>query len=172
MHGFLFGLLGALGIAWLARRVRRYGRYYGRHCGGGHGAHEGRGGFGGRMRRRYRRRMMWWIFERLETTPGQERMIREELERVFEQAHASREAMRGIGSGLGAAVRAESLDEKAAFAALAAAEGESLTKMREVLAQAMARIHEVLDSRQRVILAELLETRLGSRGRHEGPYRS
>lgn len=164
MHGFLFGMLGALSALWLARRVRRCG-------GGGYYGYDGHGSYGGRWRRRYRRRMLYWIFERLETTPGQERVIREELERVFEQAHTTRQAMRGMGSELGAALRAESLDEKGAFAALAAAEGDSLAKMRETLAQALSRIHEVLDSRQRVILAELLETRMGFRSRREGPYR-
>ena len=157
MHGIIIGIAAVLGLKWVAgRRCRRHG-YHGHH--GYHRFRRGRGRFG--------RSVMWHVFERLDTTPGQEKAIRSELEGLWERAHAVKGAFRQTGDDLGQAMRGGEFDRAAADAGLGAQE-QALRELREAFLSALGRIHEVLDPRQREILADLLESGPRMRG---GPYR-
>ena len=96
MFGFFIGTACLLGLVAVARGGRR-------HFGHGGGCH-GRRGFGGRFV--FRR-----ILERLDTTPGQEKVIREAIHDLKEEAWALRREVRGTRVELAQALRAPELDK-------------------------------------------------------------
>jgi uncharacterized membrane protein len=110
------------------------------------------------------------IFEHLDTTPGQEKLIREELEQLWQQRDGVTQAWRSAGEELAETLRGETVDEAAVDQILARHE-EGLADVRKQIARSLARIHEVLDQRQREHLARFLGSR-GFRGSpFGGPYR-
>jgi hypothetical protein len=103
------------------------------------------------------------LFERLETTPGQERVILaavDELRAVGAKAKAQRHELR---KELAAAVRAPSFDENTVGAVTARLEG-LMHDARTAGIAAFAKVHEALDERQRVMLATWLERGAGGLG--------
>lgn len=167
MFGFFVGIASLIGLAALKRHHRghvHHGCGYGH--GHGHGDHDGSGRRGGP----WRRRTLWRIFEHLDTTPGQEKLIREQLEQLWAQRDSVSRAWRSAGEELAETLRAEAVDE-AAVDQLLARHQDELSDVRKQLARALARIHEALDQRQREHLARFLGSR-GFRGRpFGGPYR-
>jgi Spy/CpxP family protein refolding chaperone len=164
MLGFFVGIGSLIGLAALKHRYHHHG---GHGCGRGYGHHgHGHGGPG----RHWRRRPLWMIFEHLDTTPGQEKLIREELERLWDQRDSLARAWRGAGDELGQILRTDTVDEAAIDGILAKHE-QGLTEVRQQIARSLARIHEALDERQRERLARFLGNR-GWRGSpFGGPYR-
>lgn len=118
----------------------------------------GRGPFGGLRGKA----ILWEAFRRLDTTPGQEKVIRA----VIDDLRARRRAIRGeLEKARGDAARAmrgEQWDENALGEAVARIDG-SVEATRKAIVEAMAKTHEVLDDKQRNILADLIE-RGGFRG--------
>ena len=114
MFGFLFGTACLVGLFAVLRRGRRYG--YGHACGGGYGGswegggHYGRGswgrrgGFGPRF---FLRR----AFERLDTTPGQEKVIVSAIDELREALHKAKDELRGTREDFAGVVRGPALDE-------------------------------------------------------------
>lgn len=179
MFGFLLGGASLAGLLYMLRGHHRHGGYsYAGHgcggrretCGGQHswGHHDGpppwtRGGF--RARRRFFLRR---LFEELDTTPGQEKVIGRAVDRVGEAGHTLRGELRGSLGGLGEALRADALDDstlQGLFAELDAA----LAEFRTAAVDALKEIHEALDERQRAQVADFIESR---RRRWGGPYRT
>jgi uncharacterized membrane protein len=109
------------------------------------------------------------LFERLRTTPGQERVIGEAVEELLEGLREARRKLGGLRD-VASALRAESFDEGAAARAGIDAE-EAFKAAREAVLAALRKIHEALDPRQRAVLADLLEAR-GRGFPFGGPYRS
>jgi hypothetical protein len=103
-----------------------------------------------------RRRSLFWLSDRLEATPGQERAIAAALERVaaaFAKVHGDvREAAVSAARGL----RADHLDRDALQQQVSQAHAE-LVHIEEALLDAVGEIHEALEPHQRRTLAELLE---------------
>lgn len=166
MHGFFIGMAAAFGLKWLVSR-RRHCHHHGHEHGSGHGRGCGR-------RRRYRRgpgrfgrSVMYRVFEELDTTPGQEKVIRAEIEAIIEQARSSKSAFWDSRTELAQAMRADKFDGDLAGAGLGA-QDQALKDLRTAFLESVARIHEALDPRQREILADLLDGGLRMRG---GPYR-
>jgi Spy/CpxP family protein refolding chaperone len=163
MFGFFIGLVSLFGLVHVLRGGHR--GHFGGGC--GHRSHHRHGGFrrGGRWRNRWLR----GLFERLDTTPGQEKAIREAIGDVLDEARSARRAGSDTRSNLGVAFAAETLDDSAIESAMAPAD-ETLARMRVATSEALKRIHEVLDDEQRQRLARWL-----SRGDHGplpfGPYR-
>jgi hypothetical protein len=173
MFGFLFGALCLAGMAFVLRRPYAFGHHGGWHRGwsGGHGRHgwqgdEARGGRGpgrgfgepGRARR-----MLRWVYERLGTSPAQETVLADAAEAVASAAENFRGEWEQSREDLGRALRSEIFDVgvlKAAFSR----HDERIQALREVLTTQGARVHEVLDGRQRTALADFLE-RAPGRGR-------
>jgi hypothetical protein len=154
MWGFLVGAACLVGLA----RVMRGGGWAYAHGPGGWGhrrwggwRHEGWDG-GGHPGGRGRLR---WLFERMDTSPGQEKVI-------AEAADALRGTMRGwhddverVRSDVARSIRGEAFDAGALEEAFARIEGRMGT-VRETLRGQAARVHEALDPRQRAELADML----------------
>jgi hypothetical protein len=157
MLGFL---VGAACLVGLVRMMRGGGWAY------AHG--DGHGGWGGRRWGGWRHEGAWersgragsrgplrWLFERMDTSPGQEKVIAEAadaLRGTMSGWHDDTERMR---SDVARSIRGETFDPAALEEAFARAEAR-LSTVRETLRGQAARVHEALDSRQRAELADLL----------------
>jgi Spy/CpxP family protein refolding chaperone len=104
-----------------------------------------------------------FLFARLHTTPEQEQVISAEADALFREGSALRDDLHTARGELAALFSAEALDAAKVSAAL----DERLSRLaglRTRAAEALARIHAVLDPQQRLVLASLVER--GPRGRH------
>lgn len=143
MFGFFIGTACLIGLAALARRGRH-------HFGHGHrGWHGGRRGMGGRFFHR--------VLERLDTTPGQEKVIREAISDFREDAWSLKSEVRGTRSELAAAIRAPELD-KALVDRVFAKHDEVIEKVRASFLRTAEQVHGTLDERQRKQLADMIES--------------
>jgi uncharacterized membrane protein len=164
---------GVLGMVALARRFVFRRRMFGGSCGGAR--HRwGRGGFGGPFGGPGGTFWLRALFARLDTTPGQEREIRSAIEDFQTTAREAKGGLRGTRDDLAKAISGEVFDEIALGEASVRADGVTST-VKEAFAQALKRIHGVLDSKQRERLAELLTKGRGALrggwGGGGGPYR-
>src|SRR5688572_23606255 len=92
MFGFIFGTACLIGLTVLLVRGRRH-RWYG----------------GYRQRRGY---MLGAVLDRLETTPGQEKVIRDAVEEFTTSASGARREFRASREDLAKAIRNEALDSR------------------------------------------------------------
>jgi Spy/CpxP family protein refolding chaperone len=143
-----------------------YGGWGGHH---GHGPGPGFGRWGGRGGGFGEGFLMRGLFSRLETTPDQEKVIRSAFDRVRETAREARTEWRDTGE-IASLLRSDTFDRTAAEGLSGKADA-SFAKMRVVVVEALAQIHEVLDDRQRRILADIIESRGGLFRGFRGPYR-
>jgi len=154
MWGFVIGAACLYGLV----RMMRGSRWAYAHGPGGWGRHDWGGwrheGWNG-ARHAGGRGPLRWLFERMGTSPGQERVI-------AEAADALRATMRGwhddaerMRSDVARSIRGESFDGAALEEAFARAEAR-LATVRETLRGQAARVHEALDPRQRAELADLV----------------
>ncbi len=159
-------------------------RHHGWHHGGWHHHHHHqgwRGWHGPRGRHgsgpglgpwaRGRGPTTWWLyplFSRLDTTPGQEKVIRREAEALRATLEEGRGELFSSRGDIATALRGASLDETA-LGELFARHDERLRAFREQLVGSLARVHDALDEQQRERLAGLIES--GPRGYPGGPYR-
>lgn len=156
MVGFVFGTLCLLGLV----KVLRGGRGWGHH----HRRGRGWGGFGSR-------RMLRGLFERLDTSPGQERVIVDAAREIADSVRPLRDEVSASRRDVAAALRSASLDAES-LGDVFARHDEALREARKRAVGALARVHDALDERQREALARMIEQRCASRwGRHGGPYR-
>jgi Spy/CpxP family protein refolding chaperone len=155
MFGFLFGTACLLGLTATFAGRHHHGHH---HCGG-----RARGFRGGRGRFILNR-----LLDRLDTTPGQEKVIREAVDTLLDEAHDAKRELRGTRADIAQVVRAETLD-RAAVEAIFDRHDVVIDRVRGNALDAFAKVHETLDQRQRKILAELIES--GPFGRGYGPFR-
>ncbi|NTX33296.1 periplasmic heavy metal sensor [Myxococcus sp. CA033] len=139
MFGFLLGTACLAGLVYTVKGGRRW------H----HHAHRRGSRFGWRMRLR-------WLFERLETSPGQEKVIIQATEEVTEAFDKLRDEVGPSRSALGNALRGEHFDG-AALRELFTRHDVALENARRSLQGALSQVHEALDARQRRELADMLE---------------
>lgn len=165
MFGFLVGTASLIGLIKVLRHGRcgyGYAGYGGGGCGGGrwgggwHHGHHGRGhgrwgggGYGGRW---FLRR----ILERLDTTPGQEKVIFAAMEEVQKAASKFREEKEKSRADIARAMRAEHFDQ-AAVKDMFARHDAVMEELRKTVNAELAKVHEALDERQRKEVANLLE---------------
>lgn len=118
--------------------------------------HRCRHGFGHRRLMRY-----------LDASPGQERVIREAMSDVWGSARALKDAFEPGKKQLADLMEHQTLDKRDVEQWLEVQEA-NLAPLRERLADAAARIHEVLDTEQRKKLAKMVERgpRFYGRGHH------
>ncbi|MFP2911168.1 periplasmic heavy metal sensor, partial [Pyxidicoccus sp. 3LFB2] len=140
MFGFFFGTACLAGLIFTLR-------------GGRHGHHHRGGGRWGRARLR-------WLFERLETSPGQEKVIVKTVEEVTEAFAKVRDEVGPSRTALGRAMRGEQFDG-AALRELFARHDVAMDHLRRTVQGGLAQVHEALDARQRRELADLLEHGFG-----------
>ncbi len=155
MFGFLFGTACLLGLTATFARSRHEGH----HCSG----HRGRGFRSGRGRFVLNR-----LLDRLDTTPGQEKVIREAVDSVMEDVHEARGEFRGTRADVAQAVRSETLD-RGAIDGVFERHDRVIERVRQNALDSFSKVHETLDERQRKILAELIEA--GPFARGFGPFR-
>lgn len=187
MLGFLIGTACLIGLVKVVRAGHcgsgygggcghrgRHGGHHGRH-GGWHGHHGGgwgggwggpwaRGGGGGSWLR--------GLFERLDTTPGQEKVIKQAVDEVFEATRAARGELDQTRRDIATALRSGTVDETA-MGELFARHDEKLREIRKAFVGAIAKVSDALDEDQRKKLADLLERGIGGGGfgGFGGPYR-
>jgi Spy/CpxP family protein refolding chaperone len=165
MLGLIFGTLCLIALIATLRR-RRYARFMDYGVGpfwGGAPFRDGWGdgfgfGFGhgpGRFRPRGRRRLLYGLFRRLDTTPGQEKAIVDLMNGVRERLSEARAELVAARRELAAALGGEVLDPAALEVAFRRGNEQFARLSREVQA-ALAGVHEALDPEQRQQLAELL----------------
>ncbi len=157
MLGFIIGAACVVGIAKVLRRRAWYTRFgYG---GGPNGCASpmgyrgiGRGGprsAGGRWALRS-------VFERLETTPGQERVILAALDELRENRKALRDEAKQTRADLAHAVEG-GLIEDATLEEAFARQDRMLAQLRVGFTEALKKVVEALDEPQRKELAAWLE---------------
>jgi hypothetical protein len=161
MWGILLGAASVIGLSRLARyRAWRYG-YGGCHRGfGGYGW--GRGyyprdrsdwrGDSGRSERFMLRR----LFEHLDTTPGQEKVISEAFDSVASVLRESKGNVSKTRHDLADAIRQEQLDMDKVRELLSEQQGR-ISQVGTSISDSVAKIHAVLDVKQRERLAEMIE---------------
>lgn len=130
MLGFVAGAVGAYVVYRVVRR-----RHYWRH-------HRGWG--------------MRAAFERLQTSPAQERVIREVIDSVRTSAEPLRGELRALRESVAKAAQGEAFDASALQEAWARHD-KVLAELRTQFTQGLQKIHETLDATQRRTLTELLE---------------
>jgi uncharacterized membrane protein len=188
MLGFLIGTVCLIALVKVARRGRTWGygspwMTHGGGCGGG--SSWGAGGGRGRGRRRGgwmggglgRNFFLRAAFERLDTSPGQEKAIRAALEELRVVARSVRADVASTRADIARAMRGDLLDEDALsdVSTRVTAAGEA---MRAAAVGALAKVHAALDEQQRATLADLIESGPGFGGRGGyggfpgGPYRT
>lgn len=151
---FIGIFIGTICLFALIGTLRR--RHWHRH--GGYGYYGGPFGYGGRGIRS-RGGPLWSVLARLETTPGQEKAIREALHELKDEARGLRGALKDTRSDLARTLRGPTFDEGSAAGVTARIENAAQT-MRTASTRALAKIHQVLDDRQRAILGDLVESGL------------
>jgi hypothetical protein len=97
-----------------------------------------------------------FVFERLDTTPGQEKVIAEAFDEIRESLKAAKGDWSSTRSRMADAMRGEEFDHEAAGDAWAKHD-TTFETMRLKVTTALQRVHEALDERQRKILADLME---------------
>lgn len=156
MFGFLFGTACLLGLVGVMRHGRRW--HGGHGCGGG----GGRRHFG----------PLYMLFDALDTSPGQEKAIRNAVDDLVEQAREVRRTAWRSRSDLADALRDEHFDRGKVDDVIARHQA-LFTELSSRAADTVGTIHSVLDDRQRRRLADLIESGPGWRFmRHGGPYRT
>jgi hypothetical protein len=157
MLGFLFGTLCLIGLirairgpcAW--HGVGWHGRF---HRGDRGWRFGGPPGPGPRMG-------LYWLSDRLQATPGQERVILAAADRLAEAHRKVAEAVRRAATTSAREIRGERLDRAALEQQLQAAHAE-FVHIEEALLESAAEIHEALEPDQRRALADLLERAAGA----------
>jgi len=168
MIGFLIGTACLIGLVKVLRHGRgwRYGRWH-------------HGGWGPRAGLR-------WLFERLDTSPGQEKVIMGAVEDLWKTKREVGEEFLQTRKDVARAMRGEAFDE----AALDEAFGRQdalIAKLRASVKASLQTVHEALDERQRKLAGDMLEGQIMAFGRgcgrfshhhghghgpEQGPYRS
>jgi len=138
MFGFIFGTACLAGLLYTLRR----GRWHPPHGGRG-----GRWSWRGRMR---------WLFERLDTSPGQEKVLVQAADDLTEAFEKMRDEMSAARAAMARSLRGESFDA-AALREMDARHDELIDNLRKTVRTSMSKIHEALDPKQRRELADMLE---------------
>jgi hypothetical protein len=186
MFGFLIGTVCLIGLIKVIRHGRGgcgggygYGPPWARGRRGGGCGYLRHGGYddgpdpeGGRWGRHERGPGFWggggggWgsgrgfllraLFERLDTTPGQEKVILAAVDEMREAGRTIRSEMRASRADFAKAARSEHFDE-VLLGEMFAKHDSAIEALRKSAVGAMAKVHEALDEKQRARLADLIE---------------
>jgi Spy/CpxP family protein refolding chaperone len=164
MFGLIVGTLCLIALVITVRR-RHLGHAYGGcggppfgygpwHRGSHHHAH-GHGFHGHGFRAGLHHGLGRMTLAHLETTPGQEKVIGEVVDRLYQQVRAQKPDWEAAQNELAKTMASDGLDEAALDAVLTKYE-KSVALALSQLKGALSRVHETLDARQRERLAELI----------------
>jgi hypothetical protein len=169
MLGFLLGTVCLIGLIKVARGSchgyagRGWGRCgdgYGGEDGGGRGWHRGghRGrGFGPRF-------FLRSIFERLDTTPGQEKVIVQAVDELKGAFGGAKEKLKETRADFARVFRGEVVDE-AALSDIFVKHDTLISETRRNAVEAVRKAHEALSEAQRGQVADFIERGRGGWGR-------
>lgn len=148
MFGFLFGTACLVGLFVVLKR-------------------------GGSFRsfRRGRRFFLGSVFERLDTSPGQEKAIRNAFDDFFETTHELKREAKKSREDIATLMRSDGVDETLLGEAFSR-QDDSIQEVRKEFVGLLATVHETLDDRQRDRLADMIESGPPWHWRRHGPYRS
>lgn len=132
MFGFLVGGLSLLGLF----KLNRFQRY---HANGGH-----------------RKWMFRRLFQFLDTTPGQEKVIAQAAEEIEKAARSARDTFFQSRQAVAGAVKGEHFDSAAVDGAFEKQQA-AVDEVKKAVKAGLASIHEALSPEQRAKAAELLE---------------
>jgi Spy/CpxP family protein refolding chaperone len=160
MLGFIIGTVCLIGLIKVLRRGRGwYGGWgHGGYGGCGHRGYGGPagygygGGFGGGPRRWFLRS----LFERLETTPGQEKAILAAIDELRENRRVVHEEAKQTRADLARAV-ANGLIDDSTLEETFARHDRLLAQLRVSFVEALKKATEALDERQRKQVGDMLE---------------
>jgi uncharacterized membrane protein len=138
MFGFLFGTACLAGLFAVVRHGRHFG--FGRRCGPRFGA----------------RYLFQRVLDRLDTTPGQEKVIRGALEELGEESRSLRRELCSTRTEIATALRSSELDTEL-MASVFAKHDQLLMQFRRAVMHAITQAHGTLDDRQRARLADMIE---------------
>jgi hypothetical protein len=161
MFGFMIGIASLFGLIWVLR-------------GGGGGCGRGFSGRGWGRRRGWGRGFGRWgmldgLFERLDVSSAQEKDIRAAIGELFDAGRDFRREVFDSRSDVARAFKADAFDATL-MGEVFARHDDSLDKLRKAAVGSLAKIHAVLDDKQRERLASFFES--GARGSWGGgPYR-
>jgi uncharacterized membrane protein len=99
---------------------------------------------------------MYHVFERLDTSPGQEKAIRSALSELFGKLAELRPSVRTLRSEIARAMGSETFSPSEVQAAFEQRSG-ALGEAQGALTLALGKIHEALDPDQRKRLSQLLD---------------
>lgn len=183
--GFVIGTICLVGLVRAVARRRWHGSFHPFDYGYGFAGHHGgcggyRGRFGGHRRSWYQgaldeegprwrgdgpwgrgRSVVDSILGRLEATPVQEKAILSALDELKKSAGDLRGMGREVRADVARAIRGSLLDDVALESATARIDDAGV-KMRAAVRIAVARIHNVLDDRQRKMLADMIDSSWGA----------
>lgn len=177
MFGFIIGAVCLIGLIKVLRRGRHGGgcgggwRRHGGGCGHRGGGHRGwddrdgdrGGGWGGGPE--------WFlraVFERLDATPAQEKVIKGAVDEIREAGRAAKDELKKSRGEVAKAVRGPTINE-VFFGELFARQDSAIESVRKAAVGAIAKVHDALDEKQRERLADLIEE--GPRGFFRRAYR-
>jgi Spy/CpxP family protein refolding chaperone len=149
MFGFIVGTLSLVGLVKVLRHGYGWGRWH------GHGGYGWRGGRGSWILRR--------LFQRLDTTPGQEKVIAEAFEELQSKARSIREELFKTRSTFAKAVRGETFDTEAVRASFDA-QSAAVEELKKSVLASLQKIHEALTPEQRAVAGDLFEFGPRARG--------
>jgi hypothetical protein len=151
----MFGLI--IGTVCLFALVSTLRHQYGFAWGGGYGGRNF-GRFGGPPCGGRNGRQRWFLrrlFEQLDTSPGQEKVIVKHVDNWLENAESGRRELSDVRRQVAQALRGETLDESTLQDALNKVD-DLIAKSKLELTQALTEIHASLEPEQRRDLADLL----------------
>jgi hypothetical protein len=175
MLGIIVGAACAFAFAKMLRRRAWYARF-------GHGGYDGEGrcgghgfrggGMGGMRGGRSTRWALRSFFERLETTPGQERVILAAIDEMRENRRVLRDEMKLTKADVAHAIEGGLIEDGTLEDAFARHD-RLLAQLRVGFTEALKKVVEALDEPQRKELASWLEGGggfFGMRGRGRGGW--
>lgn len=188
MFGFIIGTVCLIGLIKVLRHGHGHGYGWGGgwgygHCGGHghcHGERGERDDWDGERRGPFGRRggfgfgpraFLRGLFERLETTPGQEKVILSAVDEVRDAMRGARGEVGKTRTDVAQAFGGDHFDAEV-MGAVFSRHDDALANVRKAFVGALSKVHEALDERQRKIFAEIVESRFGGgRWGFGGPYR-
>lgn len=136
MLGFIFGTVCLIALVKVVRGGRRWGH------GGGWG--DGRSW------------MLRRLFQRLDTTPGQEKVISQAFGELQEKVRAVREELLRSRGTFAKSVRGEAFDTESVRDQFEKQQG-ALEELKKAAVAGMQKIHEALTPEQRAVAGDLIE---------------
>lgn len=145
MLGFIIGTICLIALIKVVKRGR----------GGGCG-HRGRGGWRGGWRGEgFRHGWLRWVYEALDTSPGQEKVLRGAIDEMRKAAEGTRGEWRNARVALAEALQGDTFDEAAVQKAYARMEVEA-QQLRDKLVDNLRNVHETLTPDQRKRLSSMV----------------